>query len=215
MIVDPTNFSKESNLAECQSELEAYAAALGIDMPTITIGPYEDAYNSWSARGMYIVRERRINIDPKKCRSATKVPGFAWSYTGFKSDMTPAGVLAHEFGHYIDDVKDVSRPNRRRLGELHDEEGCVSSYCPNPSEWFAETFRLFFLNPHLLWCGKPRTFDFMALELRLPISRRETWQEIMVNAHPKFAAACVRFAVLSTRADPASWARMVADPERS
>lgn len=193
MIIDPNNFDKKSNFDECLDELTVYARALGVEMPEVTVGPFDDAYNEWSARGMYFLREKKINIDLKRCKVATKVPGFAWSYTGYKADMTPAGVLAHEFGHYIDDVKKITRIHRCVIGELHDDEGCVSSYCPNPSEWFAETFRLFFLNHDLLIGSHFRTQCFMLDTLEFPYPRSEGWHDIMINAHPRFISACEKF----------------------
>lgn len=193
MIIDPNKFDKRSNFDECLSELNVYAQRIPIEMPRITVGSFREAYNTWSGRGMYFTNERRINVDLKRCKTATKTPGFAWSYTGYKADMTPAGVLAHEFGHHYDHVRSIVKKHRRTIGELHDAEGCVSSYCPNPSEWFAETFRLFFLNHDLLMRAKPRTFGFMRDELQLPSPRDEEWRDIMVNAHPRFITACERF----------------------
>lgn len=34
----------------------------------------------------------------------------------------------------------------------------LTSYCPNPAEWFAEMFRLFMTNAKLLECVRPKTF---------------------------------------------------------
>lgn len=192
MIIDPNDFDKRSNFDECLEELTEYARAIRVEMPEITVGSFDEAYNRWSARGMYFAKDKKINVDLKRCKVATKVPGFAWSYTGYKADMTPAGVLAHEFGHYTDDIKKITRKQRAVIGQLYDAEGCVSSYCPNPSEWYAETFRLFFLNPQLLAAAKPRTWTFM-LSQDLTLSQQVGWRDIMVNAHPRFITACEKF----------------------
>src|SRR5690606_20140853 len=42
-----------------------------------------------------------IFVNLKKSRVPTKAPGFQWSYTGYKADVTAPGVLAHELGHYV------------------------------------------------------------------------------------------------------------------
>lgn len=44
----------------------------------------------------------QIQLNLSSCRTPIGVPGFSWSYTGYKADLTPAGVLSHEVGHYID-----------------------------------------------------------------------------------------------------------------
>ena len=99
--------------------------------------------------------------------------------------MTVAGVLAHEFGHYIDDIfKNPSKKIRKAIGS----ESCVTSYEPNTFEVFAEAFRLFVLNPELLKEGRPKRYSFFE-SLGLKPVLLDNWEYVLGNAHPKIISA--------------------------
>jgi hypothetical protein len=173
------NQSKVENLAYGKSIVEAFCDFNEIKVPAFV----ED--NKLNANGMYYWGKHRLLYNIKRCRTPINVPGFAWSYTGYKSDMTVAGVLAHEFGHYIDDIhKNPSKRIKKAIGT----ESCVTSYEPNLYEIFAEAFRVFVLNPNLLQIGRPRRYNYF-IELGLKPVVLDDWEYVLGNAHPKIISA--------------------------
>ena len=140
--------------------------------------------------GFYLFGSSTITYNLKRSRVPVKTPGFSWSYTGYKADLTVAGVLAHEFGHYLDDT--LKMPSKKIKKEIGKEKK-VSSYEPNTMEVFAESVKLFVLNPDLLRVGRPKRYKFLiALGLKPVIA--DTWQTVLGNAHPKFIAAATNWA---------------------
>lgn len=135
--------------------------------------------------GMYKNNQpRRIFINVAKCRPITKKPGFVWTFPGYKADLTPAGVLAHEFGHLIDlHLNFISRKMNFR------GESQVTSYEPNLSERFAEAIKVFILNPDLLRQGRPKRYEFMIEKAKLRPVIDDDWETVLCNAHPKIISA--------------------------
>lgn len=89
----------------------------------------------------------------------------AWSWPGNTTDREPYGVLAHELGHHADytvgGVKgDYWSEHSTEIMKSSGEKP-ISSYCPNPAEWYAEMFRVFVTNPDLLRHLRPRTYDIL------------------------------------------------------
>lgn len=89
-----------------------------------------------------------------------------YSWPGFISDRTPAGVIAHEVGHHVDQMKSGIDIYRNRPGQFFSDriraisgEKPITSYSPNNSEWFAEIFRLFTMNPDLLKRIRPKAYQ--------------------------------------------------------
>ena len=107
-----------------------------------------------------------------------------WSYPGNTVDRTPYGVIAHELGHHVDVCTGISK------GKYSSEYGKsimdatgekpISSYCPNPGEWFAEMFRVFFTNPNLLKQLRPRTWECLSSKFNTVESRH--WREVLADA---------------------------------
>jgi hypothetical protein len=137
-----------------------------------------------------------------------RTPGFAWSYPGYKADRTIAGVIVHELGHHIWDV----RVERGILGHMFQldwdltiaDEARVSSYEPVPEEAFAESIKLYGLNPDLLRVGRPERFYALHDHLELPEPHRTPWRDVLVNAHPKLIAAAEKW-IAKGCADVADW----------
>ena len=78
-----------------------------------------------------------------------------WSYPGYKVDRTACGVVAHELGHHVEIVlrnKEILTMLQGSFWRdiLNGSVKRVSGYEPVPSEAFAESMRLFILNPELL-----------------------------------------------------------------
>jgi hypothetical protein len=135
--------------------------------------------------GSYGLYDRgEIFIDIKACRPPVKTPGFRWSYTGYKADLTPAGVIAHELGHHVDSR--LKKPSRKMST---DGEKKVSSYEPNRSEAFAESMKLFLLNPDLLYEGRPKRYQFLRESCGLSPVIIEEWRVMLFHAHPRLLTA--------------------------
>jgi len=136
--------------------------------------------------------DNTVFVNLKKAARAVMHPGCSsWSFPCYKIDREPCGVVAHETAHHIDHVlgplrlgpglnPDTTHPVRlyRSLfvgsPSSHPEwekvvrrSKPITSYEPNLHESFAETGRLFILNPDLLRQGSPERYDFfIALGLR-------------------------------------------------
>lgn len=133
--------------------------------------------NTIKHNGTYYYGAELIKINLKKNRTPTRTPGFAWSYPGYKSDMTPIGVLAHEFGHHIH--------NKFFNGNSYLPPGRVSGYEPNVSEAYAESFKLFIINPDLLKNISKHRYDYFIESGLKPIIKQK-WDDVLSDAHPKF-----------------------------
>ena len=103
-----------------------------------------------------------INICLARCSApATAAQTRAYSWPAGVSDRTPYGVLAHELGHHLDWL--VSEKKGSYGGDFSVKvmtetgEPPVTSYAPNPWEWWAEMARVYVTNPDLLRLARPLT----------------------------------------------------------
>lgn len=115
--------------------------------------------------------------------SALGVAGMAWSCPGYVVDKTPIGVQCHELGHHHDWL---NGQYQKAFWSEHSHgvwsksgEGAITSYAPNPAEWYAEMFRLFVTNPDLLKLIRPVTYGIMTEKLT-PVETR-SWREVMLG----------------------------------
>jgi hypothetical protein len=152
----------------------------------------------WLGAQMYENNEYLVGVNIKKCRVATRVPGWSWTYPGYKVDLTPMGVLCHEFGHHVDcalggNGKYISRFKAWR--EVVDNEEEISGYEPNYLESFAETFRLFMTNPDLLRAGRPDRWEYFTETLSFKPIHTTPWKKVLKHAHPRIISAAERWIV--------------------
>lgn len=121
----------------------------------------------------------------------------SWSWPGYKVDRTAVGVVAHEAGHYVEHkLQELGRLDPKTHGErwrqlIELTKKTVSGYEPVPSEAWAESMRLFILNPALLKEGSPARYGFIyeVVGLRpLPRLLRKGWRRVLANEN-YFAAA--------------------------
>lgn len=173
IIVDPNNYDKKIAYQQAIDLCNFFLAKNNISVPKYRI------FDRTKLRGYY--NKGQITIRLKGSPSPVKKPGWRWSYTGYKADLTIPGVIAHELGHYVDDYLKLS--NVKSFHDICYREAPVSSYEPTMSESFAEAMKLFILNPDLLKCGRPERYTYISNYLK-PITNL-LWKDILVNAHPK------------------------------
>jgi hypothetical protein len=194
IVVDPDDYSRDLAYSAARVQCEYFMTQGGIRHPTTwsdTLPPRQQGNF-----GLYEPRRGgRVSINLSRTRVPVKNPGFGWSYTGWKADLTAPGVLAHEVGHHVEHVvkEQVSRSERERISLLWERicmgEQRVSSYEPNGSEAFAEAVKLFILNPDLLRAGRPLRYRFMSEVLCLHPVHDLDWRSVLRNAHPKLISA--------------------------
>jgi hypothetical protein len=193
-IIDPHNYDKATATKSAVEYVEAFLDLNGV--------PHVDEYlwapddtkkppgkNPWHDNGFYWFGTLFVNL--RKSRTPVKVPGFSWSYTGFKADLTAPGILAHETGHHVHfhmDKKHSPREFLEKIKLIAGGETAVSGYEPNVFEVFAEAMRLFILNPELLKAGRPKRYELITA-LGLKPLHAAPWQDVLKNAHPKLVKA--------------------------
>lgn len=147
---------------------------------------FEKGENYWGMKGFY--RRGTVFINLPRCRPATRTPGYSWSFPGYKADLTPVGVVAHEVGHYIDEQ--LNFPQLRGWSG----ERSVTSYEPNRRERFAEAVKLFITNPDLLRVGRPVRHALL-LDLGLRPLHDAPWRDVLRErgAHERFFDAAQKW----------------------
>ncbi len=130
-------------------------------------------------------RRSVVHVSVARCASPAKAPmSRMWSYPRHKIDRTPIGVVAHEVGHHVDTM--LGYPSRSIPKDLWRRP--VSGYEPNASELFAESMRLFILNPHLLKSGSPLRYEFLR-GLGLQPATRQKWDTKLKKAPERVVTA--------------------------
>jgi hypothetical protein len=174
---------KNTNFEYGYAKIINFCDANNIKIPRIkSTNQHVYGYYSWSSKC--------IHINISRCRTPVKTPGYSWSYTGYKADLTVAGVIAHETGHYVDN--ELKLPSRSMRKYIKGEKE-VSSYEPNLSEVFAESMKLMILNPDLLRVGRPKRYKFITETCGLQPAIFDDWQTVLQNAHPKLVNAAKKW----------------------
>lgn len=134
-----------------------------------------------------------INICLEECASVcNSAPSRNWNWPGSTTDREPYGVLAHEIGHHADWSVGVKKWS---YGSEYCEvvmalsgEPPITSYCPNPAEWFAECFRLFVTNAALLAQIRPKTHAILLQRFK-PVSGACWFKELGANVPERVVKA--------------------------
>lgn len=143
--------------------------------------------------GYYTARGERIVINPTRCSVASSSP-YAWTWPGYKADLTVIGVVAHELGHHWHWV--FTRGKWRALTDIYrrevsrHEEPTTSYGRRNAGEAIAEAFKLFVTNPNLLLVYGPLAYGFFRQCGLVPVVT-STWREILERS-PRHVAAVER-----------------------
>lgn len=113
--------------------------------------------------GFYFPNSHRIIVSADDCSLPSPGLPRRWSFPGYITDRTPMGVMAHETGHAVDKLMGYPSNHGFSCKAIRGER--LTSYEPNSSEKFAETMRLFILNPGLLHQVAPQRYAFVRREL--------------------------------------------------
>jgi len=183
------NAMKEKHLADGIALMQHFCEVNSLITPPINVRTKAD----WRFAECAYYRPTYIEICLDKCAPIGTV-GMQWSYPGHTVDRTPYGVIQHELGHHVD-VTYSTKVDRYRGDfsiNLRKETGekPISGYCPNDGEWFAEIFRLFVTNPHLLRAIRPRTYQRLCDHFVTVVS--DPWETVMAQAPDRTIAACAK-----------------------
>jgi hypothetical protein len=148
----------------------------------------QDSRAVGAGTGLYY--DGHVFVNLPRCALPVQKPAVrSWSWPGWKTDRTPVGVVAHETGHHVEwALRRAGRLDRAKGLEWRDllettRGRTVSGYEPVPDEAWAETLRLFILNPDLLRRALEARYAFVTgLGLR-PVSRllRKGWRAVLAN----------------------------------
>lgn len=151
------------------ADVLAFLSKNDIRPPKIIPGPPPVAVNKWQSYGLYFqssfskldgVRDGCIWVNVEKAAMPSyKQSRSGYSFPGHKTDRTPAGILAHETGHHVGRV--CRFDSSMSWFSMWITSKPVTSYEPTVEESFAETMRIFILNPGLLSRGSPRRFQYL------------------------------------------------------
>lgn len=128
-------------------------------------------------------------VNLKKAAHPVMRPGCSsWSFPCYKIDREPCGVVAHETGHHVDKV--LGYPARGTTwARVVKHSQAITSYEPNLDESWAETLRLFILNPDLLRQASTPRYKFVTSGLK----PSETRDFRAVLDHPTYIAQAERW----------------------
>lgn len=181
-MISDADLDKEIMAGNGSDLVTRWCVANAIPVPPINFWGPESRYYHVNSCGFYASKNRSahpgsLNVMPGKCASIGRA-AMAWSFPGYVTDRTPYGVVAHELGHAMDEDQglEFSSLTRETSGEAR-----LTSYCPDDGEWFAEMFRLFVTNPHLLHLIRPRTFDLLATAYPHRAEKRG-WDSVLARA---------------------------------
>lgn len=172
--------TKERLLEHGEIRARRFCDANKLVMPELRVVP-QDQWRFDSTCAYY--RPTYIAICAERCAWPGH-SGRAWSWPGYVVDRTPYGVVQHELGHHVDIV--VSGMSHGYQGTFSTRlrkdtrEEPITGYAPNDAEWFAEIFRLFVTNPHLLQLIRPRTYGWLRSRF-VPVGAHN-WEVVLEDA---------------------------------
>jgi hypothetical protein len=178
------NESKEELLSKGLELIERFSEENGIKVPEVFIdSSKKQVYGLFYPNNV-------IHVNMKLCRPPVKVPGYDWTFPGYIQDLTPYGILAHEFGHYISDI--LGKEFRKNFVNIRKiEENVTATDERGLDEKMAEAARLFITNPDLLKKGRPYRYEIFSRHYTPTVRNR--WKTVLKNAHPKIISAAERW----------------------
>lgn len=145
----------------------------------------------WVDACAYYRPKHGIRICLEECaRPATEGQVRNWNWMGSTTDREPYGVLCHELGHHVDwltgDKKWSYGSDYCHHVMSTSGEPPITSYCPNPAEWFAEIFRLFVTNSYLLKELRPKAWTVLSHKFKTVSSK--DWIKELGKAPPRIVS---------------------------
>jgi hypothetical protein len=189
--VDPSTWNKYTAYEGMKKLLINYCEKHEIELPSFHEIPKNSRQSQWNGYWRERKKGAEIHVNLIKSRPPTKNPGFAWSFPGWKADLTSVGILCHEFGHHIyyrhkDGNYLQERWENFFSGNDWKKESGITSYGNSEiAEDFAETAKVYFLNPDLLAYLWPKRYAILRETGILPLHTL-TWQEVLKSAHEKY-----------------------------
>lgn len=185
--------------------------AAGVNMQAHRLWPFKFLQRVVSSQpnrigaGTGLYKDGHIFVNLPVTAAPATVPGNRrYSWPGYKVDRTAAGVVAHECGHHVMQMKlqglapdkgmgavgDIARQKVVAISQFHEWNQLVknsgkkkvSGYEPKPSEAFAETMRLFILNPDLLMRAIPARYYWLIEELNLAPVEKRHYMDVLNHA---------------------------------
>lgn len=172
-------------------------------------GPHQGTGTGWYKNGLIFVSLQRAS----RCIMVPKMQN--WSHPHYRVDREPAGVVCHEGGHHVQALlrqqqrfheyqwraavfqcreKKINRFSKGT--KLNPKVKRVTSYEPNLDEAFAETMRLFILNPGLVEAGLKPRFDFITKGCGLEPILILDWKQILEDFHPNYTIQAEKWLAL-------------------
>lgn len=199
IIANPATFNREEKWAESVAYLTEWLTASSLEVPKFV------NHHCGGNYGYY--RSNRVTVHVDRTRLPVAKPGYSWSFTGYKADLTVPGVTAHEIGHHVQESFGWKYVNGLIAEARLREEANVSSYEPNPAELLAESVKVFLTNPELLRAGRPCRWFFLTTTLGLTPPHAEPWESVLQFADPRHIIAAKTWirkgGVLKADASPA------------
>jgi hypothetical protein len=182
-------------------ELETYARPYVFSAPALWNLPlptYHDAspgVGRFPGGGTYfgMYDHGRLYVAVDRATQPQEKRGRVWSYPGHKTDRTVAGIMAHEMGHHVWAVHCKREDKLAWMGVVKSGPP-ITSYEPTYEEAFAETCRLFIMNPDLLAAARPLRYAFVCQRLALRHVTELLWPVVLAGAPDHIVESAERFA---------------------
>lgn len=176
---------------------KAFCKANGL--PPISVNVIDQPWAALKAKrfyGEYDPNVGSVRIFLKTC-AVPSSSGYAWSWPGYKADLTPIGVIAHEVGHHWhytrkEGVRDVMRDFRRAVGD-----SALTSYgATSIGESIAESFKVLITNPTLLKLMRPSHYAWFTIARSLKPVVTVDWSTILAGSERHISVVRDRAALL-------------------
>lgn len=128
--------------------------------------------------GYYLRETGAVTVHLDRCLPPRD--GFSW--VGHATDVTEAGIVAHEIGHALEERLGWQVVSRAMWAWSNDEPTLTNYRARRTTEDFAEVVRLLILNPELLRLLRPRRYRFLTVNAGVKLSETRSWREVLHDA---------------------------------
>ena len=172
-------------------------------------GPHQGTGTGWYHNGYIFVSLQRAS------RVITTPQFQNWSHPHYRVDREPCGVVCHEGGHHVQAMlrrvgtfdehrwrAAVFASRERRINpfskgtKVQPKIKRVTNYEPVLDESFAESMRLFILNPGLLQAGLEARYNFITQDCGLTHTNSLDWRKVLADFHPNYTKQAEKWIAL-------------------